>query len=78
MLSMTTPAAPSPPLPYRSVLYQRGVYPPESFSRTAKYGITMLLTEDEGLKEYLNGVIKHLRGGHGRPVLGSSAAAGQG
>lgn len=30
--------------------------------RTAKYGITMLITEDEGLKEYLKSVIKHLRG----------------
>lgn len=44
-----------------SVLYQRGVYPPESFARTVKYGIPMLITEDEGLKKYLDSVSAQLK-----------------
>ena len=32
-----------------SILYQRGIYPPESFQRVSKYGLTMLVTSDEKL-----------------------------
>lgn len=45
-----------------SVLYQRGVYHPDGFAREAKYGITTLVTTDEGLKKYLENVIKQLKG----------------
>ncbi|CAM9539707.1 unnamed protein product [Pylaiella littoralis] len=45
-----------------SVLYQRGVYHPDSFARVAKYGITTLVTTDEALKRYLDNVIKQLKG----------------
>lgn len=45
-----------------SVLYQRGVYHPDTFAREAKYGITTLVTTDEGLKKYLENVIQQLRG----------------
>ena len=45
-----------------SILYQRGIYPPETFSRKSKYGLTMLISEDEGLKEYLGNVVKQLEG----------------
>lgn len=38
------------PLPARSILYQRGIYPPEEFKRVAKYGLSMMVTSDEGLK----------------------------
>lgn len=44
------------------MLYQRGVYHPESFGRVAKYGITTLVTTDEGLKVYLDNVITQLKG----------------
>jgi hypothetical protein len=45
-----------------SILYQRGIYPPETFAKHQKYGLTMLVTEDEGLKIYLENVIKQLGG----------------
>jgi mitotic spindle assembly checkpoint protein MAD2 len=36
-----------------SILYQRGLYPPESFSKVQKYGLPMMVTNDEGLVKYL-------------------------
>ncbi|XP_043917474.1 mitotic spindle assembly checkpoint protein MAD2A [Protopterus annectens] len=44
-----------------SILYQRGIYPPETFTREQKYGLTMLVTTDSSLKEYLNKVVDQLR-----------------
>eukprot|EP00903_Cladosiphon_okamuranus_P013612 g12677.t1 len=44
-----------------SVLYQRGVYHPDGFVRVAKYGITTLVTNDDGLRNYLDNVIKQLK-----------------
>jgi len=32
-----------------SILYQRGIYPPETFRRVSKYGLTMLVTSDDAL-----------------------------
>eukprot|EP01112_Ceratiomyxa_fruticulosa_P002356 TRINITY_DN12487_c0_g2_i1.p1 TRINITY_DN12487_c0_g2~~TRINITY_DN12487_c0_g2_i1.p1 ORF type:complete len:167 (-),score=32.08 TRINITY_DN12487_c0_g2_i1:236-736(-) len=43
-----------------SILYQRGIYPPESFSKVNKYGLSMLVTNDEGLKSYLKNVLLQL------------------
>jgi len=40
-----------------SILYQRGIYPPESFSRVSEYGLTMLVTTDAGLMEYFKNVL---------------------
>ncbi|CAE7463951.1 Afg1l [Symbiodinium sp. CCMP2456] len=45
-----------------SILYQRGVYPPENFTSVAKYGLSILVTKDKGLQEYLGEVLKQLRG----------------
>ncbi|RXH72227.1 hypothetical protein DVH24_033765 [Malus domestica] len=36
-----------------SILYNRGVYPEESFVKVKKYGLPMLLTQDEGLKSFI-------------------------
>eukprot|EP00904_Undaria_pinnatifida_P006080 jgi/Undpi1/2601/HiC_scaffold_13.g05980.m1 len=41
---------------------KRGVYHPDSFEREAKYGVTTLVTTDEGLKKYLGNVIQQLKG----------------
>ncbi|EAZ31152.1 hypothetical protein OsJ_15251 [Oryza sativa Japonica Group] len=38
---------------WRSILYNRGVYPEESFTKVKKYGLTMLLTQDEGVKTFI-------------------------
>lgn len=45
-----------------SILYQRGIYPPESFAPVAKYGVTMMVTSDDGLKHYLGQVLQQLSG----------------
>ncbi|XP_061181166.1 mitotic spindle assembly checkpoint protein MAD2A-like [Saccostrea echinata] len=44
-----------------SILYQRGIYPPESFTRVQKYGLTLLVTSDDMLKKYLNTVISQVK-----------------
>jgi len=43
-----------------SILYQRGIYEPASFRRVDKYGLTVLLSTDEGLLSYLNNVMKQM------------------
>lgn len=45
-----------------SILYQRGVYPAETFTHVQKYGLTMLVTADAELKNYLNNVVGQLKG----------------
>lgn len=47
-----------------SILYQRGIYPPETFSPVAKYGLSILVTTDEGLKTYMANVLRQLAGAH--------------
>jgi hypothetical protein len=46
-----------------SILYQRGIYPPESFNKVQKYGLSMLVTSDSGLQNYLQQVLSQLTGG---------------
>ncbi|EGB13070.1 hypothetical protein AURANDRAFT_19390 [Aureococcus anophagefferens] len=41
-----------------SILYQRGIYPPEEFKRVAKYGLSMMVTSDEGLKSRILSQLK--------------------
>ncbi len=43
-----------------SILYQRGIYQPETFKRESKYGLTVLITTDNGLTNYLDNVMKQL------------------
>jgi mitotic spindle assembly checkpoint protein MAD2 len=40
-----------------SILYQRGIFPPETFKRVAKYGLTLLVSTDQGLNAYLEQVM---------------------
>ncbi|VEU37968.1 unnamed protein product [Pseudo-nitzschia multistriata] len=40
-----------------SILYQRGIYQPETFKRQSKYGLTVLTTTDDGLLKYLGQVM---------------------
>ncbi|PKA55503.1 Mitotic spindle checkpoint protein MAD2 [Apostasia shenzhenica] len=42
------------------ILYNRGVYPEESFSKVKKYGLSMLLTHDEELKSYIGSLTSQL------------------
>lgn len=45
-----------------SILYQRGIYPPETFKRVSKYGLAMMLTTDEALSTYISHVMRQLSG----------------
>lgn len=45
-----------------SILYNRGLYPEESFSKVKKYGLPMLLTQDEGVKSFISGITSQLSG----------------
>mmetsp|Transcript_15229 Transcript_15229/g.17953 ORF Transcript_15229/g.17953 Transcript_15229/m.17953 type:complete len:219 (-) Transcript_15229:1876-2532(-) len=44
-----------------SILYQRGIYPPETFKRTTKYGLAMLMSTDENLQAYLQKILTQVR-----------------
>jgi mitotic spindle assembly checkpoint protein MAD2 len=43
-----------------SILYQRGIYPPEMFKRASKYGLAMMVTSDEGLAGYITNIMRQL------------------
>ncbi|VAH48924.1 unnamed protein product [Triticum turgidum subsp. durum] len=45
-----------------SILYNRGVYPEESFGKVKKYGLPMLLTQDEAVKTFLTNLTSQLSG----------------
>lgn len=44
------------------ILYQRGVYPPESFKRASKYNLAMMITTDDGLSTYISNIMRQLHG----------------
>lgn len=39
-----------------------GIYPPESFKRVSQYGLSMMITTDEGLLSYLSNILRQLDG----------------
>ena len=43
-----------------SILFQRGIYPPESFAKVNKYGLQMMVTSDQWLQKYLQQVLSQL------------------
>lgn len=44
-----------------SILFQRGIYPPESFESRKKYGLGMMVTSDAGLTQYLDNVLRQIQ-----------------
>uniref|UniRef100_A0A2P2I0X2 Mitotic spindle assembly checkpoint protein MAD2A n=1 Tax=Hirondellea gigas TaxID=1518452 RepID=A0A2P2I0X2_9CRUS len=44
-----------------SILYQRGIYPAENFVYKRQYGLTLLVTEDEGVNTYLKNVLAQIK-----------------
>jgi len=46
----------------QSILYQRGIYPSDTFTREKKYGMTLLVSTDEKLKKFLNPLLEHVEG----------------
>lgn len=49
---------------FLSILYNRGVYPEESFVKVKKYGLPMLLTEDQGVKSFIANLTAQLSGNY--------------
>eukprot|EP00747_Dinoflagellata_sp_TGD_P164402 gnl/TRDRNA2_/TRDRNA2_184293_c0_seq1.p2 gnl/TRDRNA2_/TRDRNA2_184293_c0~~gnl/TRDRNA2_/TRDRNA2_184293_c0_seq1.p2 ORF type:complete len:225 (-),score=57.67 gnl/TRDRNA2_/TRDRNA2_184293_c0_seq1:105-779(-) len=45
-----------------SILYQRGIYAPETFAPVSKYGLSILVTKDKELQEYLAAVLNQFKG----------------
>lgn len=43
-----------------SILYQRGIYPPEMFKRVSQYGLAMMINSDETLTTYIRNIMKQL------------------
>ncbi|XP_063703540.1 mitotic spindle assembly checkpoint protein MAD2A [Culicoides brevitarsis] len=43
-----------------SILFQRGIYPGESFTNEQNYGLTILMSTDPKIKDYLNQVLSQL------------------
>ncbi|XP_019083960.1 PREDICTED: mitotic spindle checkpoint protein MAD2-like [Camelina sativa] len=45
-----------------SILYNRAVYPEESFVKVKKYGLPMLLIEDESVKSFMSNLTSQISG----------------
>lgn len=43
-----------------TILYQRGIYPPEDFKVVKKYGLNMLVSTDDDVKKYIKRIMKQL------------------
>lgn len=43
-----------------SILFQRGIYPQDTFQQKKHYGLSMMVTKDDGLLAYLNNVTKQM------------------
>lgn len=55
-------SSPPPPPSIFSILYQRGVYPPEAFEQRRQYGLAVMVTSDARLASYLATVLEALEG----------------
>ncbi|OQE38691.1 hypothetical protein PENCOP_c008G06368 [Penicillium coprophilum] len=44
-----------------SILFQRGVYPPEDFTAIKKYGLNMLVSADDQVKAYIKKIMSQLK-----------------
>ncbi|GAA5969734.1 hypothetical protein JCM11641_008021 [Rhodosporidiobolus odoratus] len=44
-----------------SILYQRGIYPPDDFKQVKKYGLTLFTSVDEALERYVSSVMKQVQ-----------------
>ena len=45
-----------------SILYQRGIYPSDSFKREQFYDLTLFVSDDKDLQDYLSKVLQQLKG----------------
>lgn len=45
-----------------SILFQRGIYPAETFAAEQKYGLTILKSADDKVKDFLKNVLEKSQG----------------
>ena len=60
MIHLPRPAARHAGHCINHILYNRGIYPAETFARVSQYGMTMFKTTDAGLNAYLDNVLRQL------------------
>lgn len=53
-----------------SILFQRGIYPAETFQNHQQYGLTILMSTDEKIQKFLENVLKQTQGECGVCVVG--------
>ena len=44
-----------------SILFQRGIYPPEDFQTVKKYGLPLVVSADDDVKEYINKIMLQVK-----------------
>jgi len=44
-----------------SILYQRGIYPPETFTRKQEYGLTLLVSTESEVNKFLESVLTQIK-----------------
>lgn len=45
-----------------SILFQRGIYPPESFKTEEHFGLSILVSTDEKIQQFLTPVLSQMKG----------------
>lgn len=45
-----------------SILFQRGIYPAETFVPVQQYGLTILMSKDDKIKDFLKNVLTQAEG----------------
>lgn len=50
-----------------SILFQRGIYPPENFQSNQQYGLTILMSTDEKIQQFISCVLSQAEG---KPLTG--------
>jgi len=59
---LVIPISPLTGYSINSILYQRGIYPPDEFKVVKRYGLNMLVTTNVTLDLYLKNVLTQLSG----------------
>lgn len=44
-----------------NILYQREIYPPEDFQKKSQYGLSLFITRNEALSDYINNVLVQMK-----------------
>lgn len=57
-----------------SILYQRGIYPPDNFRQQTAFGIAVMVSTDPGLTKYLVTVLQQMSGAVRVLTVGPTAA----